>query len=177
MKITWFGGSTFRLYVGGVIFVTDIERAPANIDRRELGAGADHRIDLSDGLVEFPYLDLENWRPRRQSRLIDMPAEQIAELYTISGEGLFIDEPQEGPVIVAPANQTAWGRFAEGAVVVLYGPPKTIAEGVRSLVASARPKLVALATEGLNDLQFQAVAACCDGCAVQVLEPGLSVEA
>jgi len=177
MKITWFGGSTFRLYIGGVIFVTDIVHAPEGVDQRELSAGADHRIDLRDGLVEFPYLDIENWRPRRPGRMIDIPAEQIAALYTISGEALFIDEPQEGPVIIAPSDQTAWGHFADNAVAVLYGPPKSINSGARALMLSARPKLIAIATEGLGEREFQALAEICDGCALQVLEPGMSVEA
>lgn len=177
MRITWFGGSTFRLYVGGKIFVTDAERAPDGVDPHEVGAAADHKIDLSDGIVEFPYLDVENWRPKKPVRVIDEPAEQILALFTIEGEALFIDEPQEGPVIVAPGGHTAWGRFADNAVVLLYGAPSAVLEGAQSLLIAARPKLITIAAEGFSDTQFAILAEVCGECAVQVLEPGFAVEA
>lgn len=177
MKITWFGGSTFRLYIGGKIFVTDAERAPEGVSPHEVGAAADQRIDLSDGIVEFPYLEVETWRRKKPLRLIDEPVEQIAALYTIEGEALFIDEPQEGPLIVAPGGQTAWGRFADDSVVVLHGRAEDIVAGVKSLLIAARPKLVAIASDGLSEGQFSELAAVCGDCALQVLEKGFAIEA
>lgn len=177
MKITWFGGSTFRIYVGGKIFVTDHDRAPEGVDPHEVSAAADHKIDLSDGIVEFPYLDVENWKKRRPQRLLDMPEEMIAALYTIEGEALFIDEPQEGPVIVAPAGQTAWGHFADNAVVVLYGNSSAILEGAQSLLIAARPKLITIATSGISDTQMSALGSVCGECALQILEQGFAIEA
>lgn len=177
MKITWFGGSTFRLYIGGQIFVTDEKRAPAGVDAHEVAAAADHRIDLSDGIVEFDTLDVENWQRKRPRRVIDEPVEEIAALFTIEGEALFIDEPQEGPVIVAPGGQTAWGRFADNAVVVLYGAPPAVLEGAQALLIAARPKLIAIASEGFSDRQFESLGKVCGDCALQILEQGFAVEA
>jgi len=176
MKITWFGGSTFRLYVGGKIFVTDADKAPDGINAHEVAAAADHRIDLSDGIADFPYLDAENWTPRRPRRALDMPDEQLYELYTISGEALFIDEPEEGPVIVAPAGQTAWGRFADNGVIVLYGAAHQLAGDISNLILAARPKLLMVAVDGLTDALIGEISPVANGCAVQIMEPGLSLE-
>jgi len=177
MKITWFGGSTLRIYVGGRIFVTDHERAPEGVDPHEVSAAADYTINLSDGIIEFPYLDMESRKEQRPRRLIDMPQELVASLYTIEGEALFIDEPQEGPVIVAPGGQTAWGHFADNAVVVLYGKPEAVLEGAQSLLVAARPKLIAIAADGFSQDQLDVLALTCGNCALQVLEQGFSVEA
>jgi len=177
VKITWFGGATFRIYIGGKIFVTDAERAGGGVDRHEVAAGADEKISLSDGMVEHPYLDVSEWRRTRARRPIDEPVETVAALFTISGEGLFIDEPQDGPLIVAPGGQTAWGHFADGAVAVLFGDPLGVEEGARSLLIAARPRLIALAAEGFSDAQFRALAKDCGDCALQVMEQGLALEA
>lgn len=177
MKITWFGGITFRIYVGGKIFVTDHDRAPGGIDPHEVSAAADFKIDLSDGINDFPFLDLESWKKQRPRRLLDMPEETVAALYTIEGEALFIDEPQEGPVIVAPGGQTAWGHFADNAIVVLYGEAQAILEGAQSLLIAARPKLIVIAADGFNDEQLSALSDACGGCAMQVLEQGFAIEA
>jgi len=177
MKITWFGGSTFRIYVGGKIFVTDHDRAPEGIDPHEVSAAADYKINLSDGKIEFPYLDIESRKDQRPRRLIDVPQELIASLYTIEGEALFIDEPQEGPVVVAPGQQTAWGHFADNAVVVLHGKSEEVLEGAQSLLVAARPKLVAIAADGFSEDQLGVLAKTCGNCALQVLEQGLPVEA
>lgn len=177
MRITWFGGSTFRLYIGGKIFVTDVEKVSGGTDPHEVAAAADHRIDLSDGIVEFPYLEVETWRKKRPLRMIDEPEEQIAALYTIEGEALFIDEPQEGPVIVAPGGETAWGHFADGAVVVLFGTAKGVEDGATSLLKAGRPKLIAIAADGFSEKEMGRLAAVCGDCALQVLEKGLAVEA
>lgn len=177
MKITWFGGTTFRLYVGGRIFVTDADKAPSGVDPHEVAAAADYKVDLTDRIADFPFLDAENWERRRPLRVIDAPEEDIFELYTISGEGIFIDEPEEGPVIIAPAGETAWGHFADDAVVILFGESAAVSEGIKSLTVAARPKLIAIATSQLSDVEIGALSKACRKCPMQVLEAGLSLEA
>lgn len=176
MKITWFGGSTFRLYVGGKIIVTDAGRAPDNADPHEIAAAADHRIDLSDGSVEYPYLEPETWsRPRHT--LLDEPEEEILALYTLSGEGIFVDEPTEGPLIVAPAGLTAWGRFADNAVVVLFGRADALIAGATALFVAARPRVLMFAVTAGEPPALSDLAKSAGQCAIQVLEPGLAIEA
>lgn len=176
MKITWFGGTTFRIYVGGRIFVTDAGKAPGTANMHEVAAAADYRIDLGGEKPAFPLLDAENWRRRKPLRLVDAPAEEVFDLYTLSGEAIFIDEPEEGPVVLAPARDTAWGRFADDAVLILHGDAEALAEGVRSVTAIARPRLIAIAAPEMDDAQVQAIAGLCGGCAIQVLERGLPLE-
>lgn len=177
MKITWFGGTTFRLYLGGKIFVTDGHLVPKDISRHEVEAAADHLIDLSDGVQDLAYLDPESWTRKKPVRLIDAPEEEIAALYTLSGEGLFIDEPAEGPVILAPGGETAWGHFADGAVAILFGTAQNVLAGAEALLIAARPRLIALAAEGLSTDGFRGLSVRAGGCAVLILEPRLAVEA
>jgi len=175
MKITWFGGATFRLYIGGKIIVTDADRAPAGVSSHEIAAAADHRIDLSDGRIDYPYLEPETWRRPRHS-LLEEPDEEILTLYTLSGEGIFIDEPSEGPLIVTPAGETAWGRFADNAVVVLFGTGDALTAGATALFTAARPRVLLLALAAGEPPEPRALAAIAGHCAVQLLEPGLAVE-
>lgn len=177
MRLTWFGGSTFRLYLGGRIIVTSPERAPADVDRAELVAAADHLIDLGDGVSEYPVIDPETWQPRRPERLVEQSGETIVELFALAGEGLIVDEAEEGPVIIAPAGLSEWGRFADDAVVVVYGAPQAVTRTVNVLAMAARPKLIALAAEGLTDDQFTTTASAAGASPVQVLERGLALEA
>lgn len=177
MRLTWFGGSTFRLYLGGRIIVTSPDRAPAGVEHAELVAAADHLIDLEDGISEFEVIDPERWHPRRPKRLVDQSGETIVELFAVGDEGLIVDEAEEGPVIIAPAGLKAWGRFADDAVVVVYGVPEAVTRGVNALAMVARPKLIALAAEGLTDDQFARTASAAGASPVQVLERGLALEA
>jgi hypothetical protein len=175
MKLTWFGKSVFRIYIGGRIIVTDAQLAPEGVDGHELVAAADVEINLTDGKLDHPQID-DNWTAARPRRVIDQPEEVIEELYTLSGEGVFIDEPQEGPVILAPTVETAWGRFADNGVIVFFGNAGNVEQEIVDLLLSAKPRLIALALDGLTDAQFAAIAAQCTVCPLQVLEPGLALE-
>ncbi len=177
MRLTWFGGSTFRLYLGGRIIVTSPDRAPAGVDHAELVAAADHLVDLEDGISEYPVIDPQSWQSRMPERLVDQSGETIVELLAVGDEGLIVDEAEEGPVIIAPAGLKGWGRFADDAVVVVYGAPEMVARGVNALAMVARPKLIALAAEGLTDDQFATTASAAGASPVQVLEAGLALEA
>lgn len=176
MRLTWFGGSTFRLYLGGRIIVTDPDMAPEGVDRAELAAAADHVVDLRDGIADFPLVDPATWRPTRRGRLIEDAGETIVELLSTGGEALVVDEPDEGPVVIAPATLSDWGRFADGAVVAIYGSGQAVADGARALLGHARPKLVAMAGD-VGEADMAAVAAVAGQTPVQALETGLALEA
>lgn len=175
MRITWFGASTFRIYLGGRIVVVDPEAAPADVDRHELVAAADHVVALGRG--DLPALDPAAWRHRRPRRAIDMPAQDIFDLRALPGGGLFIDEPEEGPLIATPAGATTWERFADDAAVTVFGEAAVAAADIRALMAMARPRLVAIAATDVSGDQFRALADIGGGSTLLVLEPGLAVEA
>ncbi len=50
MKLTWFGGTTMRLHIGGAMLVVDADGAPAQIDHTELLSGADRAFALDEDL-------------------------------------------------------------------------------------------------------------------------------
>lgn len=177
MKITWFGGSTLRLYIGGKIIVTDADKAPDTLDAHEVSAAADQMMALGAGLRALKSLDVDHWKSKKPVRLIDQPEGQELDFYAIANEALFIDEREEGPVIVAPADFAGWGRFADQAIVVLYGDANAIVSSAQSLLTTARPRLLALGCEAISDQAFAILAADCRDCALQVLEKGFAVEA
>lgn len=177
MKITWFGGGTFRLYVGGRIVVTDPRDAPAGVEAAELTAAADEVVALAGGASGLPQLDPDAFPARRRLRPLDEPDAAEARLFALGGVGLAIDDPGEAPLILAPGGVPAWGPFADEAVVVLFGDAAAVADGAGTLLSTARPRLVALAAEGMSDARFAALAATAGRTPMQVLEAGLAVEA
>ena len=71
MKLTWFGGTALRVYIGGDIVVVDADAAPQGIDRGELLAGADKIA--GPGHPPLPHTAVTTCRPR-------LPALGIAPL-------------------------------------------------------------------------------------------------
>jgi hypothetical protein len=173
MRITWFGGSAFRLYVGGSIVVTDPDAAPVSVDRAELVAAADHTLAASG--IGLPLLDAA-WRPQRRRREIDEPAiQQGLRVFSLDGGGLLLDAPEDGPLIVASAT-AVWDRFADNVVAVLHGPADGLPNAVQRLCTAARPRLIALAAAP-SERDFAAIAATDHDMPLQVLELGLALEA
>ena len=174
MKLTWFGGTAFRLYAGGEIVVIDPAAAPADIDRGELMAGADRVAGLDgDGAVA---IDPATWRPRPAQRLLDAPVP--LEIFAIAPSALLIAAPGEPPLVVlGSAEPPRFGRWADGAVIVLTsGRPSMVAEAT-VLLDVARPRLVALAAdEQTLDLAVAALAERLDGTGLVSMEPGLALE-
>ena len=84
MKLTWFGGTTLRVYLGGEIVVVDAASAPADVDRGELLAGADRVVRLGEGTP----IDPAGWRPKPAVRGMDeLPP---LEVFKIAGDTLLI---------------------------------------------------------------------------------------
>ena len=174
MKLTWFAQSCFRLHVGGAVIVVDPHGAPQGIDSEELVSGADEIVTLGDaGLAAF---DMYGWAPRKPKSFIDSEAEAPLTLYRFGQKGLFVDPPGDDPVILTDGGGD-WGRFADGAVIVLFGPAAALPDRLSRIVQAARPKLVAIATGDLDETVFSALATSAAGTNVQVLEPALALEA
>jgi hypothetical protein len=151
MKLTWFGGTALRAYVGGEIVVVDPDAAPADVDRGELLGGADHVLDLAAGNAQL--IDADAWRPATARPLEAPPAMQILSL---GPSTLVISAAGEPPLLIADVVELPHlGRWADGAVFVLFGERGArLAEAIAALDL-AGPRLLAIAaTEEIVDSVF-----------------------
>lgn len=144
MKLTWFGGTTLRAYIGGEIVVVDPEGAPEGIDRGELLAGADRVVRLA---AERPVIDADRWRP---AILRPLEAAPPLEVLSIAASTLLLAGTGEPPLLIADvAELPHMGRWVDTAVIVLFGEKGgRLAEAISALNL-ARPRLLALAAEEL----------------------------
>jgi hypothetical protein len=174
MKLTWFGDTAIRIYIGGEIFVVDPQLAPGEVERSELVAGASKVVHLAgDEAVEA--IDPLQWRPQKAPRMIDEGEEPLqVQLFRIGAQALLVDAVGEAPLMLVGEAAAEFGRWADGAVVVLFGAGQVTAE---RLLKAARPRLIALAgDEQAIDHTVGAIRDRLDGAGLIALEPGLAVE-
>lgn len=174
MKITWFGGATFRVQIGGQILVVDAQSAPDGIDRNELVSGADRVVGLGEPQMQA---DAAYWKRRPAERLLDT-GDQVrpVELWSIGAGSLLIDGDDDMPLLLLGGSVPEAGRWMEKAVVVLVG--SGMAERASALLEAAPPRLIALAGDEVEvSAAFDAVRESLDGTGLVALEPGLAVEA
>ena len=176
MKLTWFGNTALRAYVGGRIVVIDPDTAPKSVDRRELVAGADRVLALADNDARL--IDADRWRPGVARPLEPEPA---LEILTVGASTLLIAASGEPPLLVA--NVVALphlGRWADGAVFVLFGERGARLAETISVTNLARPRLLAMAAqEPVVDALFEKLVRSNDYPdvpRVASLEPGLALE-
>jgi hypothetical protein len=176
MKLTWFGGTTLRVYVGGEIVVVDAEGAPAGIDRGELLAGADRVIKLS-GDKELQAIDPAGWRPRAVPKLLDDAAIPVA-IWRIGEGAVLVEGAGEPPlVLLGGGAPPRFGRWADGAVIVLLGASGSLVATATVLLYVSRVKLIALAAdEQALDVVIDELSEHLDGAGLVSLEPGLALE-
>src|SRR5690349_17917899 len=100
MKLTWFGGSTLRVHIGGQILVVDAEGAPAAVDRVELQSGADRLLTLQrdDGTV--PQGDAAGWRRERARSALEATNEPAPSMVRFAPGTVLIDAPGEPPLVL-----------------------------------------------------------------------------
>jgi hypothetical protein len=179
MKLTWFAGTTVRIHIGGQILVTDADGAPGFIDRRELLSGADRSFSFAAGDEGLPVIDPAKWRPRTPSKILDdTPADNTVRIQRIGTGAMLIDAVGEPPlVLICDADAPRFGRWADDAVVVLFGAGGTLVAIGAQLLELARPKLIALAAdEQAIDPAIEALREHLAGAALVSLEPGLALE-
>jgi hypothetical protein len=171
MKLTWFGGTAMRVYVGGQILVVDPDAAPAGVDRGELLAGAD-RIVAGE---ELPNVDPVSWRAKPMPRLMEeVPAAEVARLERAL---LIAAAGEPALVIVGDGALPRFGRWAESAVIVLTSASDGLVAEVAALLEVAQPRLVALAMGSqMLDRVVDQIAGHLGGTGLTSLEPGLAVE-
>lgn len=174
MKLTWFGGTTLRIYVGGEIVVVDAESAPADIDRVELLAGAEHVVRLSG--ENLARIDPSTWRPKSAPREIDRVAP--IEIVSIGQSAVLVAAAGEAPLVILGSGEPPrFGRWADSAVVVLTSGRESLVAEATVLLDVARPRLVALAAdEQTLDIAIQELTEHLDGAGLVSLEPGLALE-
>jgi hypothetical protein len=172
MKLTWFGGTAFRVHLGGKVVVVNAAAAPSNVDPAEIKSGADSEAEMRAG----PITDPSAWRAKLAPRATE-PANPI-EILRIGPNALLIAAAGEAPlVILGPGELPRFGRWADGAVVVLTSARESLVAEATVLLDVARPRLIALAVEDqMLDLAIEELAEHLDGAGLSALEPGLALE-
>jgi hypothetical protein len=176
MKLTWFGGTTIRVHIGGAILVVDAEGAPGGIDAAELVSGADLVIaGFGKGL---PSVDAARWKPRRPPRLLDEGTELPAGEAWLAGPGaVLVDAVAEPPLLLVAGDLPGLGRWADGAVVVLFGDGAVLERLGGVVLDDAPPRLLALAgNEAAMDVAIPALRDRLDGTGLVALEAGMALE-
>lgn len=172
MKLTWFGGTTFRLHVGGTILVCD-PAGLAGVDAAELVSGADRVFGLGD---ELPAADPAVWQPRRAPALLEDAAVPEVEVWRLAPGVVLVDAVGEPPLVIATEVPGRAGRWGRDAVVVVLGAD--VAAVTASALEMLGPRLLAV---GAPDDQLMAalelVRDRLDGTGFVALEPGMALEA
>jgi len=179
MKLTWFAHTTIRIHIGGQILVADAEGAPEFVNVRELVSGADQTFALASDHAGLPILDPVRWRPRTPRPAIAETGDEPVHVFSIGRWAVLVDAVGEPPlVLIAGSDAPRFGRWADGAVVVLLGTREGLIATGTVLLDIARPKLIALAAdEGEVDLAVAELGEHLDGAGLVSLEPGMALEA
>ena len=169
MKLTWFGGTTLRVHIGGQIVVVDAEGAPSGIDASELVSGAE--LSLGFDSPALPAIDPLHWLPPRPSALLDEAPHRL-ELARMGDGMLMLLGTGEAPLVLAAGMPQPAGRWARDAVIVAFS----------GLVAEAAlmqwgPRLIALAIDAdAADAVFGRLAPQLGETGLMLLEAGLALE-
>lgn len=176
MKLTWFGGTTIRIHIGGAILVVDPADAPAGIDLAELVSGADSVIaGFGAGL---PTVATAHWKPRRPSRLLD-DAETLlpVEAWSAGAGAVLVNAVGEPPLLLVTGETPPLGRWADDAVIALFGDGATLLRLASAALDDTPPRLLALAgDEAAIDSTIPALRGRLDGTGLVSLEAGLALE-
>ncbi len=175
MKLTWFGGTTIRIHIGGEILVADPQLVQPGVDTGELISGAGTRFSLSAVDARMSATDGAAWQSRNLPRLIDGEARIPVLLHRIGDHAVLVDAAGEPPLVLAAGDELHLGRWAGEAVVVLYG--ETAVQVGSALLDTSPPRLIALAAdEAIVDRAIPALRERLQGTGLVALEPGMAVE-
>jgi hypothetical protein len=174
VKLTWFGGTALRAYVGGDIVLVDPDAAPDGVDRGELLAGADRVVRFGDGAI--PAVDPVAWRQRPAGRAID--AAPPLEVRRLGERALLVSAAGEPSLaLVGDGDLPRPGRWADGAVIVLLSAREELVAALAALLDVVRPRVIALALDeqALARVMTE-LARHLDGTGLVSMEPGLALE-
>src|SRR4051794_30457410 len=103
MKLTWFGGTTIRIHIGGAILVVDPAGAPQGIDAAELVSGAD--MVIAGFGRDLPAVEAAQWKPRKPPRLLDeSEAPPAVEAWSAGAGAVLIDAMGEPPLLLVAGD-------------------------------------------------------------------------
>jgi hypothetical protein len=170
VKITWFGGETFRIQIGGQILVSGVRTVPNGVDRTELLSGVDLTIN-----GDLNRVDPALWRPRSAERLIDAEGRvRPVEVWSAGPGVILIDADDDRPLMLVNGEVPAAGRWIARAVAILSGIDLA---GRGKRMAELAPRLIALAGDDQEvDAAFAALGDRLDGTGLVALERGLAIE-
>ena len=176
MKLTWFGGTTLRIHIGGQILVMDAGAMPAGIDAVELVSGADAQFESRGD--DVPAVDAAIWKPRRPARLLDEGSDPETVAVFRAGQGAtLVDAVGEPPLLLVTDALPVLGRWAGDAVVVLLGDGAALTGLGLGLLEASAPKLLVLGgSEADVDVAVAALRDRLDGTGLVALEPSMALE-
>ena len=176
MKLTWFGGTTIRIHSGGAILVLDPAGAPAGIDAAELVSGAD--MVIAGFGADLPVVEASRWKPRKPPRLLDEAETPLpVEAWSAGAGAVLIDAVGEPPLLLVSGEPPPLARWAEGAVVVLFGDGAGLVQAAGMVLDDMPPRLLALAgDEEAIDAAISSLRDRLRGTGLVALEAGLALE-
>ncbi|MDB5536858.1 MAG: hypothetical protein JWQ65_1733 [Devosia sp.] len=176
MKLTWFGGTTMRVHIGGAMLVIDAAGAPAGIDRTELVSGADRQVSFAD-LDGLDAIDPARWAPRKVPALIDESDLPAVAVYREGDTAILLDAVGEQPLLIVTGQIERMGRWAANGVVVVAGASEALPGLAANVLERLGPKLIAVAgPEAAVDAVILRVKDELHGTGLMALEPGLALE-
>jgi len=176
MKLTWFGGTTIRIHIGGAILVIDPQGAPAGIATAELVSGADSIIEGFG--VDLEEVDLVTWKPRKVPRLLDEgDSLPLVQAWSADRGAILIEAVGEPPLLLVSLDIPTVGRWTEHAVVVVFGDANELRARGGHVVGQFGARLLALAgNEAAVDEAIPALRDSLDETGLVALEAGLALE-
>lgn len=176
MKLTWFGGTTIRIHIGGAILVVDPGEAPTGIDATELVSGADKLI--ADFGAALPAVDTRSWKARKPPRLLDESDDPVPVQTWSAGQGaILVDAMGEPPLLLLHGNVPPLARWTESAVLVVFGAAGPLLAQGQAVLADTAPRLLVLAgDEPAIDAAIPALRDLLDGTGLVALEASLALE-
>lgn len=167
MKLTWFGGTTLRIHIGGRILVAD-PAGISGVDADELVSGADQVFDLNG----LPPVHTAGWQPRRPTAMIGEAGLSEVFVHGLAGRSALVDAVGEPPLLLLGGAPRGAGRWSRGAVVVAFA-----VDAAATSLEALGPRLIALAMPDAEaEAAFVALRDRLDGTGLVALERGMALE-
>jgi len=167
VKLTWFGGATVRIHIGGSILVAD-PAGISGVDPDELVSGADQVFATS----QLEPVDAAKWQPARAGTMLDVVAP--VQVFGMPG-GAIVSAQGEAPLLLVSGEPERVGRWGRDAIVVVFGEEADALAA--SVLEQIGPQLIAVAAaEGVVDRAFAALRSRLDGTGLTSLEAGMALE-
>lgn len=168
MKLTWFGGTTVRIHIGGSILVCDAAGI-SGVDPDELVSGADRVFRLGAGLEQ---VDPAIWQPERAASMLA----EFTEVKVLGVEGgAIVSAAGESPLLLLNGGPPRVGRWARDAVVAVFGARAD--ELAAAVLELAGPQLIAVAAEeAVVERAFAALKDRLQGTGLTALDVGMALE-